>query len=202
MGDYNIPDFEILLKTVEILKLQFIIKLTNSIIVIDLSQKYDLHKVVEHQSRDDISIDRLEVSCPGNRFNECTKWEKFHISCYVSRAFQLLCDKILYGMGWASSSEIEEIREIVEKKFKVRMVSVIDVINTSRDNIEVCKRYHSANRKKQCLECMWHAMMEKYFKKRLEIELLFQNYWLGGLYKRPMKGYSKNMTTIFKAVKD
>ena len=48
---------------------------------------------------------------------------------------------------------------------------------------------------------MWHAMMEKYFKKRLEIELLYQDYWLG-LYKKPMKGYSKNITTIFKAVQD
>ena len=178
MGDYNVPDFEILLISPESLKLKCIIKLTNSIIVVDLAQTYDVHSVVEHESRDDISIAKLEVSCPGNRFNECTKWEKFHISCYVSRAFQMLCDKILYGMDWASSSEIEEIREIVEKKFKVRMLSVIDAVNTSRDNIQVCQRYHRADRKKECLECIWHSMMEKYFKKRLEIELLYQDYWL------------------------
>ena len=108
--------------------------------MVDLAQKYDLHSVLEHQSRDDISIDKLEVSCPGNRFNECTNWEKFNVSCYVSRAFQMLCDKVLYRMDWASSSEIEEIREIVEKKFKVRMLSVIDAVNTSRDNIQVCKK--------------------------------------------------------------
>ena len=88
---------------------------------------------------------------------------KFHISCYVSRAFQLLCDKVLCGIDWGNSSEIKEIREIVEKKFKVRMLSVIDEVNTTEDNMEVCKRYHNDNRKKQCLECMWHAMIEKYF---------------------------------------
>ena len=71
---------------------------------------------------------------------------KFHISCYVSRAFQLLCDK-LHGIDWVNSSEIEEISKIVEKKFKVRMLSIIDEVNTTRDNIEVCKRYHNANRK-------------------------------------------------------
>ena len=131
-GDLNIPDFVALLKgTPESLKLQSFIKLTNAIIVVDLAQKYDLHRVIEHQSREDISIDRLEVSCPSNRFNECTKWEKFHISCYASRSFQLLCDKVLYRMDWASSSEIEEIREIVEKRFKVRMLSIIDTVNTS-----------------------------------------------------------------------
>ena len=129
----------------------------------DLTQTYDVHRVIEHKSRDDISIDRLEVSCPGNRFNECTKWEKFHISCYASRAFQMLCDKVLCGIDWANSSEIEEIREIVEKKFKVRMLSVIDEVDTTRDNIEISKRYHNDNGKKQCLECMWHTMIEKYF---------------------------------------
>ena len=172
MGDYNIPDIVILLQTAESLKLQYIIKMTNSIMVVDLAQKYDMHRVVEQQSRDYISIDKLEVSCPGNRFNECTKWEKFHIFCYVSRAFQMLCDKILYGMDWASSSEIEEIRKI-EKKFKIRMLSVIDAVNTSRDNIQVCKRYQWQQKER----------MQQYFKKRLEIGLLYQDYWLG-LYKK------------------
>ena len=165
MGDYNIPDFAELLKSPESLKLKCTIKLTNSIIVKDFAQTYDMHRVVEQKRRDDICIDRLEVSCPGNRFNECTKWGKFHISCYVSRAFQLLCDKVLCGIDWANSSKIKEIREIVEKKFKVRMLSVSDEVNTTRDNMEVCKRYHNDNRKKQCLECMWHAMIEKYFKR-------------------------------------
>ena len=45
-------------------------------------------------------------------------------------------------------------------------------------------------------------MIEKYFKKRLEIELLYRDYWLGGLYAKPMKGYSKNMRNIYKAVQD
>ena len=45
-------------------------------------------------------------------------------------------------------------------------------------------------------------MIEKYFKKRLEMELLYLDYWLGGLYAKPMKGYSKNMMNIYKAVQD
>ena len=156
--------------------------------MVDLVQKYNLHSVLEHQIRDDISIEKLEVVCPGNRFKECTKWEKFHVSCYVSRAFQMLCDKVLYGMDWASSSEIEEIREIVEKKFRVRMLFVIDAVNTSRDNIQVCKRYHGADRKKECLGCLFHAMMEKYFKKKLEIELLYQLlYHWQDYYDKPIK---------------
>ena len=43
----------------------------------DLTEKYDVQKVIPHESRDDISIDRLEVSCPENRFNKCTKWKTF-----------------------------------------------------------------------------------------------------------------------------
>ena len=46
MGDYNVPDFEILLKSPESLKLKCIIKLTNSIIVMDLTQTYDVHRVI------------------------------------------------------------------------------------------------------------------------------------------------------------
>ena len=76
----------------------------------ELAEKYDVHTVIVHESRDDVSIDRLEVLCPGNRFNECTGWENFHISCYVSRAFKILCDEILCGMNWANSTQIEEIR--------------------------------------------------------------------------------------------
>ena len=45
-------------------------------------------------------------------------------------------------------------------------------------------------------------MMEKYFIKRLEIELLYRDYWLGGLYTKPMKGYSKNMRTLYKSVQE
>ena len=43
----------------------------------ELAEKYDVHTVIVHESRDDVSIDRLEVLCPGNRFNECTGWETF-----------------------------------------------------------------------------------------------------------------------------
>ena len=82
------------------------------------------------------------------------------------------------------------------------MLSIIDEVNITRDNVEVCKRYHNENRKKQYLECMWHTMIEKYFKKRLEIEVLYRDYWLGGLYAKPMKGYSKNMKSIYKAVQE
>ena len=77
MGDYNLPDFTELLKSPERLQLKCIIKLTNCIIVKDLSEKYDVHRVIPNETRDNISIDRLEVSCPGNRFNECTGWETF-----------------------------------------------------------------------------------------------------------------------------
>ena len=72
MGNYNEPDFTELLKSPEILQLKCVIKMTNYIIVMDLTEKYDVHKVIPHESRDDISFDKLEVSCPGNRFNECT----------------------------------------------------------------------------------------------------------------------------------
>ena len=99
----------------------------------DLTEKYDVHRVIQHENTDDVSIDRLEVSCPGNRFNECTRWENFHISCYASRAFQILCDEVLCGMNWTNSTQIEEIREIVEKKFKVRMLSVIDEVKFVKD---------------------------------------------------------------------
>ena len=200
MGD--LPDFTQLLKSPERLQLKCIIKMTNSIIVMELAEKYDVHRVIPHETRDDISIDRLEVSCPGNRFNECTGWENFHVSCYVSRAFQILCDEVLCGMNWANSTQIEEIRELVEKKFKVRLLSVIDEVNTTKDNVEVCRRFHNEDRKSPCLECIWHNMIGKYFKKRLEMELLCLDYWLGGLYGKPMKGYSKNMRNIYKAVQD
>ena len=147
MGDYNLPDFTELLKSPERLQLKCIIKLTNSIIVKDLSEKYDVHRVIPHETMDDISIDRLEVSCPGNRFNECTRWENFHVSCYVSRAFQILCDEVLCGMNWTNPTQIEEIRELVEKKFKVRLLSVIDEVNVTKDNVEVCRRFHNEDRK-------------------------------------------------------
>ena len=68
----------------------------------ELAEKYDVHTVILHENRDDVSIDKLEVLCPGNRFNECTGWKNFHISCYVSRAFKILCDEILCGMNWAN----------------------------------------------------------------------------------------------------
>ena len=202
MSDYNLPDFTELLKSPERLQLKCIIKLTNCIIVKDLSEKYDVHRVIPHETRDNISIDRLEVSCPGNRFNKCTRWENFHVSCYVSRAFQILCDEVLCRMNWANSTQIEEIRELVEKKIKVRLLSVIDKVNVTKDNVEVCRRFHNEDGKSPCLECIWHNMIEKYFKKRFEIELLYRDYWLGGFYAKPLKGHSKNMTNIYKAVQD
>ena len=105
-------------------------------------------------------------------------------------------------MNWANPTQIEDIREIVEKKFKVRLLSVIDEVNSTRDKIDICRRFHNENRKSPCLECIWHNMIEKYFKKRLEMELLYLDYWLGGLYAKPMKGYSRNMTNIYRAVQD
>ena len=200
MGD--LPDFTQLLKSPERLQFKCIMKMTNSIIVMELTKKYDVHTVITHESRDDVSIDRLEVLCPGNRFDQCTGWENFHISCYVSRAFKILCDEILCGMKWANSTQIEEIRELVEKKFKVRLLSVIDEVNAAKDKVEICRRFHHEDRTSPCLECIWHNMIEKYFKKRLEMELLYLDYWLGGLYAKPLKGYSRNMTNIYKAVQD
>ena len=57
MGD--LPDFTQLLKSPERLQLKCIIKITNSIIVMELTEKYDVHTVIPHESRDDVSIDRL-----------------------------------------------------------------------------------------------------------------------------------------------
>ena len=79
MGDL-VPDFTQLLKSPERLQLKCIMKMTNSIIVMELAEKYDVHTVILHENRDNVSIDKLEVLCPGNRFNECTGWENFHIS--------------------------------------------------------------------------------------------------------------------------
>ena len=87
----------------------------------------------------------------------------------------MLCDKLLYGLDWASSSEIEDIRKTVEDKLKIRLLSTIDAVNTCKGNKLVC-RYHRADRRKECLECFYHAMMEKYFKKKLELELLYGDY--------------------------
>ena len=64
MGD--LPDFTQLLKSPERLQLKCIMKMTNGIIVMELTEKYDVHTVIPHESRDDVSIDRLEVLCPGN----------------------------------------------------------------------------------------------------------------------------------------
>ena len=50
-------------------------------------------------------------------------------------------------MNWANSTQIEEIREVVEKKFKVRLLSVIDEVNVTKDNVEVCRRFHNEDRK-------------------------------------------------------
>ena len=105
-------------------------------------------------------------------------------------------------MNWANSTQIEEIRELVEKKFKVRLLSMIDEVNSTKDKVEICRRFHNEDRKRPCLECIWHNMIEKHLKKRLEMELLYLDYWLGDLYAKPMKGYSKNMTNIYKAVQD
>ena len=45
-------------------------------------------------------------------------------------------------MNWTNPTQIEEIRELVEKKFKVRLLSVIDEVNVTKDNVEVCRRFH------------------------------------------------------------
>ena len=126
--NFNIPD--ILLKgTPDRLKVICLIRITKAIIGVELADNYDCHNVLQHHRRDDINIDKLDVSCPVNRFDECTKWGKFHISCYVSRAFQMLCDK-LSKVECASDEEIERMSEIVENRFKIRLLSVIDQVNT------------------------------------------------------------------------
>ena len=87
MGD-NIPDFAILLKgTPESLQIKCIIKLIKSIIVADLAQHFHVELVTEHRTREDLVINKLEVRCPGNRFDMFTNWQKFHVSCFASREF-------------------------------------------------------------------------------------------------------------------
>ena len=54
MGD--LPDFTELLKSPERLQLKCIIKLTNCIIVKDLSEKYDVHRVIPHETRDEFPL--------------------------------------------------------------------------------------------------------------------------------------------------
>ena len=44
------------------------------------------------------------------------------LSCYVSRAYQMLIEKVLAGFHWASEEEVEEIRAYVENKFKIRLL--------------------------------------------------------------------------------
>ena len=200
----NIPDFDLLVNvtyTPVSLKHKSICVLVKSLIVRELAEKHDVHHIIEHKRREDININRLVVvDCPGNRFSECNKWEQFHISCYVSRAYQMLIEKVLAGMDWASKEEVEKIRFYVENKFKIRLLSVIDSVNTSRDNITVCKRYHRVNKTKECIECMFYVMMEKYYKKKLEEELLNRDYW--DKCDQPIKGFCKNMDILYKAVQN
>ena len=200
----NVPDFDILINVTYSpvsLKHKAVCVLVKSLVVRELVEKHDVHHIIEHKRREDININRLVVvDCPGNRFSECTKWEQFHISCYVSRGFQMLCEKVLDRLDWASKAEVEKIRFYVENKFKIRLLSVIDAVNTSRDNILVCKRYHRANKTKECIECMWYVMMEKYYKKKLEDELLNRDYW--DKCDMPIKGFCKNIETLYKAVQN
>ena len=201
----NVPNFDVLLENITYtpisLKHKAICVLVKSIILRELVEKHDVHHIIEHKRRDDININRLVVAdCPGNRFSECNKWEQFHISCYVSRAYQHLIEKVLHNLDWASEEEIEKIRFYIENKFKIRLLSVIDSVNTSRDNITVCKRYHRVNKMKECIECMFYVMMEKYYKKKLEEELLSTEYW--DKYDKPIKGFCKNVEILYKAVQN
>ena len=38
--------------------------------------------------------------------------------------------------------------DLPDLTFKVRMLSVIDQVNTARDNVEVCRRFHNEDKKK------------------------------------------------------
>ena len=197
----NVPDFTVLLQaTPDSLKIICIIKITKAIIVSDLAENCHIETLTEHSSRGDLRIHRLLVICPGDRFGVCTQWQNFHISCFVSRAFHLLCQKLLFDLDWASTTEIEQIWKIVEDRFKIRLLSVIDAVNTCRDNRLVCERYHRVDRTKECLECLFHMMMERYYKKRLEFELLGSQYWFK--HDRPMKGYFKPFELLHKAVQE
>ena len=146
----NIPDFTVLLQaTPDSLKILCIIKITKAIIASDLTENCHIETITEHRTRDNLRINRLIVICPGDRFGVCTQWQNFHISCFVSRAFHLLCHKLLFDLDWASTTEIEEVRKIVEDRFKIRLLSVIDAVNSSRDNWLVCERYHRLDRIKE-----------------------------------------------------
>ena len=47
----------------------------------------------------------------------------------------------------------EDIKNKVEEKFKIRLVSCIDAVNR--------------------LECLYHVMHERYYKKMIELEMLY-----------------------------
>ena len=115
----NVLDFTVLLKaTPDSLKIICIIKITKAIIVSDLAENCHIETLTEHRTRGDLHIHRLLVICPGDRFGVCTQWQNFHISCFVSRAFYLICQKLLFDLDWARTTEIEEIRKIVEDRLK------------------------------------------------------------------------------------
>ena len=77
---------------------------------------------------------------------------------------------------------------------------MIDAVNTSKDNIAVCKRYHRVHKTKECIECIFHGMMEQYYKKKLEDELLNREYW--DKCDQPILGMCKHMNTFYKAVQN
>ena len=200
MGD-NIPDCAILLKGIpESLNLKCIIKLTKSIIVTDLAQHFNVHMITEHKTREDLIINRLEVSCQGNRFAVCTDWQNFHVSCFASRAFQMLCDKVLFGIDWVNSTELEDLRKTVEDKFKIRLLSTIDGVNTCKDNRLVCARFHKPERRRECFECFTMQCWKNTSRRNWLLELIYDDYW--NKHDLPMRRYFKAFETLYKAIQD
>ena len=143
----------------ESLKVCSFYALTRTIILNDIVPASCLHQILSPDERDDSTIDRLVVNCPGNRFDICTGWQNFHVSCFVSRAYQMLWDKLLSGMDLMCNPEIEDIRNKVEDKFKIRLLSCIDAVNKCRDDKIVCMRYHDPYKTK-CVECLYYVMLE------------------------------------------
>ena len=128
--------------------------LVKQIIVTEKVPPSHVHQILPAGIEDD--IERLIVNCPGNRFDVCTGWQNFHVSCFVSRAYQMLWDEF-NNMELMCRRDIEKIRNKVEQKFKSRLVSFIDLVNRTRDQRSVCARNHIRQTRK-CLVC-FHYMV-------------------------------------------
>ena len=147
--------------------------LVKQIIVNDIVPASQVHQIISNGNED---VDKLVVNCPGNRFDECMGWKNLHISCFVSRAYQMLWDQVLNDIDLMCTNDIEMLRNGVENKFKTRLYTCIHIVNRTRSQKSVCTRYHLHYGRK-CLVCHWYDMIERYYKKLIELELIYGSYW-------------------------